>query len=287
MCVGRRLQHVMLRLCGVPLGIYRGRSKGFRGAHPPCLLTEQRKPSLFEKKNSKELPDVWANPQTGNKTGEKCWIKGVGGVCFHWWVIACLPLQSASAVTVWALNVPLCDHRGGQGDRLLKYPPLLSTDRCYHRWLCNVWCEKYAKGETREREMVRDSCSLELHLQSLHGPDSAHGYRNVMQTSITNLGPKENVDLLGKYGLRGFSRGQGAPWPWKKDSRSSLRGSSIGEKGEELAQAWKEIEVTRLKRETRGKGTACMSTVGRGRCLWKPFFPQNVSSRRLELYLIY
>lgn len=44
-----------------------------------------------------------------------------------------------------------CDRHGGQGDRLLKHPPWLSTDRCQHRWLCNVWCEKRARVDRRNK----------------------------------------------------------------------------------------------------------------------------------------
>lgn len=134
-----------------------------------------------DKEDCKEVRDVWTPPQTGSQTGGKHWKKTQVVAAFH----DGLDHVCASAVTAQPLSVPLWDH----GDRLLRQPPLLSIDRCHHRRLCNVWCEKCAEVEKKDEwKWNRDSCPVKLHLQGLHWPDSALRHRTVNANHQCKLG---------------------------------------------------------------------------------------------------
>lgn len=220
-CVGSILEHRALCLLWASTG---AALRASQGAQPLCSLTRQRKPPLFEKEDSRELPDMWTPLHTGSQTGGRHWKEAISGGCFPQRIRSWLCLQCASAVTAQPLSVPLCDHGGGQGDRLLKHPLLLSTDRCHHM-LCNVWCEKSAEVQKKDEEKIsRDSFPPELHLQGVH----ALRYRSANANHRHKLGSSSR-ELLGDNGL------ETSPWLWKTDSGSSLCGGGNREEGQELA----------------------------------------------------
>lgn len=125
-CVGSILEHsVSVELLWASTG---AAVRASQGAQPLCSPTKQSKPALFEREDSKELPDMWTPPHTGSQTGGKHWKEAISGGCIPWWIRSCLCLQCATAVPAQPLGVPLYDHGGGQ---TADHPLLLSTDRAF------------------------------------------------------------------------------------------------------------------------------------------------------------
>lgn len=155
-CVGSILEHsVSVQLLWASTG---AAVRASQGAQPLCSPTKQSKPALFEREDSKELPDMWTPPNTGSQTGGKHWKEAISGGCIPWWIRSCLCLQCATAVPAQPLGVPLCDHGGGQGGRLLTIPCCSAlTGPSQAALQCLVWkmfrSGKERWGEKKLREL--------------------------------------------------------------------------------------------------------------------------------------